>query len=75
MHRLATRVQCDFEELLAELTDAVYRVALQHGIKGPFLECELDFWNALRSACVKRQGPEVPGGSPRSGAIKAVEDQ
>jgi uncharacterized membrane protein len=36
------------EELLAELTDAAYRAALQHGLAGNFLEAQLDIWAALR---------------------------
>ena len=36
------------EGFLAELTDAAYRVALRHGIKGTFVDLELDLWQALR---------------------------
>jgi hypothetical protein len=36
------------EGFLAELTDAAYRVALRHGIKGSFIDVELDLWQALR---------------------------
>jgi hypothetical protein len=36
------------EELLAVLTAAAYRVALRHGIKGPFIDLELDLWHELR---------------------------
>ncbi len=36
------------EDLLARLTTAAYRVALRHGIKGPFLDVELDLWRELR---------------------------
>ncbi len=37
-----------FEECLARLTTAAYDVALRHGTQGPFLEVELDMWQALR---------------------------
>lgn len=36
------------EELLAELAEAAYRVALRHGLKGPFIDVELDLWRELR---------------------------
>jgi len=36
------------EDLLAELAAAAYRVALHHGIKGPFIDVELDLWRELR---------------------------
>ena len=35
------------EEFIAELTDAAWRVALRHGIKGSFVEAELGLWEAL----------------------------
>jgi hypothetical protein len=41
------------EHLLAELTDAAYRVALRHGLRGPFLDVELDLWTALRAVLAK----------------------
>lgn len=37
------------EQFLAELTDAAYRVALRHGLKGSFIDIELDLWATLRS--------------------------
>jgi hypothetical protein len=36
------------EELLAELAAAAYDVALRHGLKGPFIDVELDLWRELR---------------------------
>ncbi|HEY7428109.1 MAG TPA: hypothetical protein VH682_28005 [Gemmataceae bacterium] len=36
------------EDLLAELTTAAYRVALRHGIKGAFIDVELELWRELR---------------------------
>jgi hypothetical protein len=38
----------DPERLLAELTAAAYQVALRHGLKGPFVDVELDLWRELR---------------------------
>ncbi len=38
----------DPEGLLAELTAAAYQVALRHGLKGPFVDVELDLWRELR---------------------------
>ena len=37
------------EHLLAELAEAAYGVALRHGIKGPFIDVELELWRELRS--------------------------
>jgi hypothetical protein len=36
------------EAFLAELTDAAYRVALNHGFQGTFIDVQLDLWSALR---------------------------
>jgi hypothetical protein len=36
------------EGLLVELTEAALRVAVQHGMKGPLPEVELDFYQAFR---------------------------
>jgi hypothetical protein len=37
------------EGLLAELAAAAYAVALRHGIKGPFIDVELELWRELRA--------------------------
>lgn len=47
------------ERLLADLTDAAYRVALKHGIKGTFIDVELDLWAALRGVLA---GESLAGG-------------
>ncbi len=36
------------EDLLAELTATAYGVALRHGLKGPFIDVELELWRELR---------------------------
>lgn len=36
------------EEFLAELAVATYGVALRHGIKGSFIDLELELWQELR---------------------------
>ena len=41
------------DELLADLTVTAYQVALKHGIKGNFLECELEMHRALRQVLQK----------------------
>ena len=48
MVRINREQDADAELLLAELTEAAYGVALRHGLKGPFLDVELDLWRALR---------------------------
>lgn len=36
------------EALLSRLTDAAYRAALRHGIKGSSIDFQLDLWHRLR---------------------------
>ena len=38
------------ESLAAELTGAVYRIALRHGTKAAWVDLELDLWRALTEA-------------------------
>jgi hypothetical protein len=45
---VSTNVESLSETLLAELASAAYRVALRHGLKGPFIDVELDLWHTLR---------------------------
>jgi hypothetical protein len=51
------------EEVVAELASTAYRVALQHGLRAPFIDVELDLWRALRSVLVEASAdpPEVVG--------------
>jgi len=49
------------EELVAELAQAAYRVALRHGIKGPFIDVELDLWRELRRVLAKRERVDLCG--------------
>jgi hypothetical protein len=51
------------EQLVAELAAAAYGVALRHGLKGPFIDVELDLWRALR---------EVLGDRPSGGRAAAT---
>lgn len=37
------------EEFLGQLTDAAYQVALRHGLRGSFLDVELELWRELRA--------------------------
>jgi hypothetical protein len=53
MHTDPTHSQTELEGLVAELTDAAYRVTLRHGFKGTFVDVELGLWHALR-ACQGR---------------------
>jgi hypothetical protein len=38
------------ENLVAELTDAAYRVTLEHGFRAPFVDVRLGLWEALCQA-------------------------
>jgi len=49
------------EELVAEPAQAAYRVALRHGIKGPFIDVELDLWRELRRVLAKRERVDLCG--------------
>jgi len=42
------RLSLPAEAFLAELTDAAYQTALRHGIKGNFIDLQLEIWAALR---------------------------
>jgi hypothetical protein len=42
-------IQPEDEDLAARLAAAAYRVALQHGLRGPFIDVELDLWRELRA--------------------------
>jgi hypothetical protein len=44
------------EEILAQFTQAAYQVALQFGLKAPFVDVELGLWHALQEAAA-----ELPG--------------
>jgi hypothetical protein len=46
--------ESDQEALLSRLTDAAYRVALRHGIKGPFIDFQLELWQKLREVLSTR---------------------
>jgi hypothetical protein len=43
------------EELLAELASAAYGVALRHGLKGAFIDVELELWRELRGVLNRRE--------------------
>jgi hypothetical protein len=51
------------ETFAAELTDAAFPVALQHGLGDDWLEVKLDLWKALDRA-VQQWGPELCSESP-----------
>ena len=49
------------ENLVAKLTEAAYPVALRHGVRGSWVDLELDLWKALgETLCQwKRQSPRA----------------
>jgi len=51
----------DFEDLLAELTDAAYGVALRQGLQGAFIDAELALWRELRQVLQKRWSEDEGG--------------
>ena len=44
---LSVRVPPSREQVLANLTNAAYTVALRRGFNGPFVDLELDLWKTL----------------------------
>jgi hypothetical protein len=62
------RVTCDRDTLLenfaAELTCAVYPLALRHGMRGSWIKVELGLWRALAEAVKKWARERPPAGSP-----------
>jgi hypothetical protein len=51
------------EELLAEVAAATSRLIARHGAIGPFIDVELDLWQALQ-ARLRRFPPAGPGDGP-----------
>jgi hypothetical protein len=49
------------ENLVAKLTEAAYPVALRHGVRGSWVDLELDLWKALGETLQqwKRQSPRA----------------
>jgi hypothetical protein len=48
------------DALVAELASAAYRVALRHGIRGAFIDVELDLWRELRRTLGAHHPPVLP---------------
>jgi hypothetical protein len=59
---------CDQDTLLenfaAELTSAVYPIALRHGLRGSWIEVELGLWRALAETVKKWDREWPPAGLP-----------
>jgi hypothetical protein len=50
------RLEAPAEDFLARLTETAYRVALEHGFTGSFLDLQLDLWSALRGVVSQHVG-------------------
>ncbi len=48
MSKIRGKLGVDSEDFLAKLTTAAYGVALCHGLRGSFLDTQLEIWAALR---------------------------
>jgi len=44
------------EEFAGELTEVAYPVALKHGVRGSWLDFELDVWKALQKVLRRQHG-------------------
>lgn len=47
------------DEFAAQLADAAYQAALQHGFRGSFLDLELAIWTAVRSVVRSDEFPRT----------------
>jgi hypothetical protein len=52
------------QAFLGQITDAAYRVALKHGLKDPFIDVELDLYDALRKVMAETIEVSPACGSP-----------
>lgn len=43
------------EELVARMARAAYLVALKHGVRGPFIDVELELWSELQRVAHEEQ--------------------
>jgi hypothetical protein len=50
------------ESLVAKLTEAAYPIALRHGVRGSWVDLELELWKALGETLSQWKRP-----SPRAG--------
>jgi hypothetical protein len=55
--RAERRGRADGTGFVARLTDAAYRVALDHGFMGSFVDVELDLWAAMCRVVRRGRGP------------------
>jgi hypothetical protein len=53
-HTLESSRDIQLENFAANLADAAYRVALQHGVGDRWLELEVDLWGAMTEAIEQR---------------------
>lgn len=65
------RFEISPEDFLAHLTEAVYEVALKHGINVPFVKIELDFYEALRNV-IRRDMRESPACGASKECVEAL---
>jgi hypothetical protein len=62
------------EQLLAELTAAAYQVALRHGIRGSFLDVELELWRELRAVVARPiRRPRGAGAEPSDALVGGMD--
>lgn len=48
MEGIHLRFEITLEQFLEDLTQAVYKIALEYRAGGTFIELQLELWNALR---------------------------
>ncbi len=53
MSGMHVRFEVSPEQFLADLTEAAYQVSVRHGFQAPFIQVELELWDALREVLRK----------------------
>ena len=53
------------DEFLDRVTDIAYQALLRQGLRGSFLDVQLDLWASIRSAYDAKRAVAVPAGEAR----------
>jgi hypothetical protein len=59
MVAVACQVETPREKFAAELAGAAYPVVLEHGVKGPWVDVELDLWRAIQGVLRQELRPSM----------------
>ena len=51
------RLHSSLASFTAKLTDAAYAVALRHGVRGSWIDLQLELWRVLTEVVERRESP------------------